>query len=125
MFDPSEEMSECCSCSVSPNDLRTLSVNKDLTSNPLTGVTLNSGSISMVSAAQSGGSCPLPTSGVMPKATVRPWVTHIQNSNYTITESPSPSATLSAGELNALEAQCYAIQLDGSGKGICTCGTGH
>jgi len=125
VFDPNEEMSECCSCPVTPNDLRKLSVNGDLTSNPLTGTTLTSGSITMVSAATSGGSCPTPTSGISPKATVRPWVTHIQDSKFAITESWSPEATLGTGELNALEAQCYAIVLDGSGKGICTCGTGH
>jgi hypothetical protein len=125
VFDPSEEMSECCSCPVTPNDLRKLSVNSDLTANPLTGVTLTSGSITMVSAAQSGGSCPLPTSGISPKATVRPWVTHIQDTKYTMTESNSPSAALSTGELNALESQCNSIYQVGSGKGICTCGTGQ
>ncbi|MGA2880072.1 MAG: hypothetical protein ABSG13_14080 [Bryobacteraceae bacterium] len=38
VFDPNQEMSECCVCQVSPDGLTTLSVNDDLTSNPLTGV---------------------------------------------------------------------------------------
>src|ERR1022692_4405882 len=39
VFDSGEELSECCSCKTTPNGLKTLSVNTDLTSNPLTGVT--------------------------------------------------------------------------------------
>src|SRR5579864_8792532 len=43
VFDSQQEMSECCSCLLTPDGLRTLSVNGDLTSNPLTGVVLNTG----------------------------------------------------------------------------------
>src|SRR5579863_6888902 len=49
VFDPYQEMSECCACLVTPDGLRTLSVNTDLTSNPLTGVTLQTGVVSIVS----------------------------------------------------------------------------
>jgi hypothetical protein len=31
VFDPNQEISECCSCLLSPDGLRTLSVNTDLT----------------------------------------------------------------------------------------------
>ena len=34
-FYPDEEMTECCGCMLTPDDLRTLSINVDLTSNPL------------------------------------------------------------------------------------------
>ena len=44
VFDQNQEMSECCSCFLSPDGLRTLSVNTDITGNPLTGVILNTGS---------------------------------------------------------------------------------
>src|SRR3984885_13536729 len=77
VFDTNEEMSECCSCTTTPDSLLTLSVNNDLTSNPLTGVVLNTGVIKIVSAATSGGLCPVPTVP-SPVATLREWTTHIQ-----------------------------------------------
>jgi hypothetical protein len=123
VFDVNQEMSECCSCFVSPDGLRTLSVNADLTSNPLTGVILNTGVVKIVSTKASGSSCPSPTS-LTPTAGVRAWATHIQNSNFTITENASQDATFSATEQGRLQSECQAIHIDGSGRGICSCGTG-
>ena len=40
VFDPEQELTECCSCLLTPDGLRTLSVNTNLTGNPLTGVIL-------------------------------------------------------------------------------------
>jgi len=123
VFDVYQEMSECCSCLVTPDGLRTLSVNTDLTSNPLTGVTLNTGVIKIVSTRANGTICPAPTS-LTPTAAVRSWATHIQNSNFTITETASQDATFSATEQVGLQNECHAIHLDGSNAGICSCGTG-
>lgn len=124
VFDPMQEMSECCSCLLTPDGLRTLSVNTDLTSNPLTGVTLSTGTIKIVSTSPQGGStCPLPTA-VFPTAALRSWATHIQNSNFAITETSSQDATLGTVEIARLGKQCNSIKLVGSGKGICSCGTG-
>jgi hypothetical protein len=123
VFDPNQELSECCSCYVSPDGLRTLSVNANLTSNPLTGVILNTGVIKIVSTRANSGTCPNPTS-LTPTPAIRAWATHIQNSNFSITETSSQDATLSNWEQTALQNQCQAIHLDGSGKGICSCGTG-
>src|SRR5580700_10462271 len=72
VFDPNQELSECCSCYVSPDGLRTLSVNTDLTSNPLTGVVLSTGLIKIVSTIPVAGACPLPTT-VKPEAALRAW----------------------------------------------------
>src|SRR5208283_804862 len=123
VFDSYQEMSECCSCYLSPDGLRTLSVNSDLTANPLIGVSLTTGVIKVVSTPTKGGSCPLPIS-LTPTAGIRGWGTHIQNSNYAITETALQDATLSAAEVKRLQGECYAIDLDGSGHGICSCGTG-
>ena len=38
VFDQDQQLSECCGCLVSPDGLQTLSVNTNLTANPLTGV---------------------------------------------------------------------------------------
>lgn len=123
VFDPDQELSECCSCLTTPDGLRTLSVNTNLTGNPLTGVILSTGVIKIVSTIPVGGSCPLPTT-VNSEPALRAWATHIQNGSYAETETASQDATLSAGEAARLAAQCYAIKLDGSGRGVCTCGTG-
>jgi len=123
VFDPNQEMSECCSCFLSPDGLRTLSVNGDLTSNPLTGVVLNTGVVKIVSTATVGGTCPAPTN-ITPIAAVRAWDTHIENNGFAVTETNAQDSTLSANEVTRLNRQCSAIQLDGSGKGVCSCGTG-
>jgi len=118
VFDDHQEMSECCSCSLSPDGIRTLSVNKDLTSNPLTGVTLSHGAIKIVSSLCGDAS------KLSPTPAIKSWATHIQDSKFTITEDESQPSGLSAGEVSGLDQQCGAIELDGSGHGICTCGTG-
>ena len=123
VFDSQQEMSECCSCLLSPDGLRTLSVNGDLTSNPLTGVVLNTGLVKVVSTATVSGGCPLPTN-ITPTPAVRAWATHIENTGFAVTETNAQDATLSSGEVTRLNRQCSAIQLDGSGKGICSCGSG-
>jgi hypothetical protein len=125
VFDSSQELSECCSCFLSPDGLRTLSVNTDLTSNPLTGSsnTLNTGVIKVVSTTLTAGTCPLPTN-LNPIPALRAWSTHIQNAGFAETETASQDATLSAGEISRLKAECTAVKIVGSGAGICSCGTG-
>jgi hypothetical protein len=71
------------------------------------------------SAAVSGGACSLPTAP-KPVSGVSAWATHLQNNN-TYTETEFLDSGLSATELGRLGAQCKAIQLAGSGKGVCTC----
>lgn len=124
VYDPFQEISECGSCLVTPNGLLTLSVNTNLTANPLTGSAhiLTTGSIVIVSAAPtSSGSCPTyPSSAVVPTAGLRAWGTHIQ-STTSETETDFQDETLSSAELKALQNGCYAIKLDGSGAGLISC----
>jgi hypothetical protein len=124
VYDPSEEIQECCSCLITPNDLRTLSVNVDLTSNTLTHNNITTGSIFIVSAkTSSSGTCPLPTNGVIPVPGATAWGTHIQAGN-SITETAYQSETLGSAELGLLETDCLAVSLAGSGSGQCSCGSG-
>jgi hypothetical protein len=123
VFDAFQELSECCSCLLSPDGLRTLSVNTDLTGNPLTGTSLNTGVIKIVSTTLTVGACPLPTN-LNPVPALRAWGTHVQNSGFLETETGSQDATLSTGEVSRLKAECNVVRLDGSGAGICSCGTG-
>lgn len=126
VFDNDQQMSECCGCITTPDGLRTFSVSKNLTNNPLTGVVSNNGDIKVVSAAVNNSPCD-PTANVTPTPTLRAWGTHIQNkvgTAYPITETESSDATLSAGELASLQADCYFVNRLGSGRGICSCGSG-
>jgi len=101
VFDPTQELKECCSCLVTPNGLRTLSVDFDLVHNPLTGTfgSLGEGVIKIVSSStvppSSTGSAPCrgtnPSTGVtsprglagtvgyVARAAVRAWGTHNQD----------------------------------------------
>jgi hypothetical protein len=126
VFDNDQQLSECCGCVVTHNGLRTLSVNNNLTGNPLTGVKSTNGVIKIVSAAVNNSPCDA-TSNVAPRANVRAWVTHIQNrvgTAWPVTETESSDSTLGATELANLQAQCAFVNILGSGHGICSCGTG-
>jgi hypothetical protein len=130
VFDADQQLTECCGCVETHNGLRTLSVKRDLTSNPLTGVVSRDGVIKIVSAAVNNSPCDA-TSNVSPKANLRAWATHTQNLvvngnvvSFPITETEFSDSTLGATELANLQAQCAFIGILGSGHGICTCGTG-
>ena len=127
VFDNDQQLSECCGCLVTPNGLRTLSVGKNLTSNPLTGVKSNNGVIKIVSSAINNSPCD-PTGDLYPAPTVRAWASHIQNkvgTAFPITETAFTNATLSQEELYFnLEEQCSFAQRLGSGHAVCSCGTG-
>lgn len=132
VFQDDQQLTECCGCLVTPNGLRTLSVSKDLTNNPLTGISTKpvDGVIKILSALPNdtpNGVCD-PTMNFQPVPTVRAWASHIENkvgTAYPVTETPFTDATLSEAEgvFNLLEPCSFAKRL-GSGKGICTCGTG-
>jgi hypothetical protein len=124
VFDKDEQMTECCGCLHTPNDLWILSVRRDLTSNPLTGVVSTNGLVKIVSAAVNNSPCD-PTANVHPTANMRAWTTHIQNpvgTGFPITETEFTDSTLGAFELSFLQAQCLFIHILGSGHGICSCG---
>jgi hypothetical protein len=126
VFDADQQLTECCGCVETHNGLRTLSVDANLTSNPLTGRKSTNGVIKVVSAAVNNSPCD-PTSNVTPTANLRVWATHIQNkvgTAYPITETESSDSTLGATELANLQAQCAFVAILGSGQGVCSCGTG-
>jgi uncharacterized protein YjdB len=126
VFDSSQEMNECCGCTISKDGMKTLSVDTDLSSNTLTGAALSTGVIRIVAAdATSNPTCN--ASAVTPLGLIRPWMTHIQlplPDTYEITEQESPMPTLNKSELTDLESDCAFIQKLGSGHGVCTCGVG-
>jgi hypothetical protein len=123
VFRPDQQMAECCGCELTPDGLRTLSIDTDLTSNPLTAASFPTGVIKIVSSA---GYPTCNPRSPKPLAGVRAWGTHVQDPKATfyVTETEFLDATLSAGELATLGPTCASIIKEGSGTGTCTCGTG-
>src|SRR5580693_3556779 len=72
VFDADQQLTECCGCVETHNGLRTLSVRRDLTANPLTGVVSNNGVIKIVSAAVNNSPCDA-TGNVHPTPNLRAW----------------------------------------------------
>jgi len=145
VFDPYQELVECCSCKVSPNGMQSFSLQNDLTQNPYTPALPHSGAIKIVSSFGGGkrGAGLPPTldtdstsrpycdagSDYWPSGRLESWVTHVRpvGTSYTVTEINFLDAQLSYSELKKLEQECFAITADaskggnGSGAGTCNC----
>jgi hypothetical protein len=119
-FSPDEQLISCCSCSVTPNALVSLSAKNDLVSNTLTPAVPTSIVIKIVAAVQSG-SCNAATPGAQVNG-LAAWGTTlhvIPPAAVTVTETAFTPATLSASELARITSFCGFIQANGSGFGIC------
>ena len=114
VFDDSEEMSECCSCPITPDGLLSESVQKELTANPVSGPVRQRGVIKVVTYNNTNVSTLTGLHG---------WATHIQKatSGYAVTETPLADSNLGDGEGYGLGYICNALLQLGSGRGSCTC----
>jgi hypothetical protein len=120
VFSPDEQLISCCSCTVTPNALLSLSVKNDLISNTLTGVMPTSAVIKIVGST--------PGAGTLSGGLVA-WGTTIHASPvagtaeavgpFAVTETRFTPSTLSAGELASISGRCASILANGSGYGIC------
>jgi len=103
-----------------------LSVGKNLTANPLTDSPTLAGTVMLVTADYaSNASCN--AASMTPTGMEIAWATHLQTltSKTAVTSEESLSETaLGAAQSSALQAQCLFIQQLGSGRGICSCGSG-
>src|SRR5271166_6629304 len=126
VFDQDQQMAECCGCLISPDGLRTFSLQKDFLSNPLTGTSPVAGSVMIVPADPSSNpSCN--AASITPWGLAVAWTTHLQNAQTNqpaTTEERLSFTPLSSTLSSALQAQCNFVQQLGSGHGICGCGTG-
>jgi hypothetical protein len=125
VFDQDQQMSECCGCTISQDGLLTLSLNKNLLANPLTGVKSKSGTVLMVAADKASNTGCDPTSAT-PAGMVIAWATHLPQSASGLmssSEEPLSNSPLSPTLSSALQAQCSFVQQLGSGQGICSCGS--
>jgi hypothetical protein len=112
-----QELSECCSCSITPNGLLTLRVSR-LTNNPgdHAGSPV-SGSIAIIADSACDPTAPTATPDL------RAWATHVNfdtaTSGYDVTETEALDTPLSAGELSEASSRCGFIRVNGSGAGRC------
>jgi hypothetical protein len=122
-FSPDEQLISCCSCTVTPNALVSLSANGDLVSNTLTPA--HPTSIVVKIAYTAGTAC---NASNVPVANLtaggRAWGTTLHAApttpvSYQVTETEFSPAGLSAGELARITSFCGFIQANGSGFGIC------
>ena len=121
VFDSREELNECCSCKITPNGILSLSVNNNLTSNTLTGVTPARGVLKDVSSEPVSGLCD-PTAQTQEQG-IRGWITHPQKggTGFAITEDELMDSFLSTAEANDLAEDCKVLIELGTGHGICSC----
>jgi hypothetical protein len=120
-FDPAEELISCCSCSVTPNALQSISVRSSLTSNPLTPAIPTSVVIKLV--ATTGGGCDASAEGTQASGMLA-WGTTIHALptapvSYGVTETAFSPSGLSAAEYAHITTFCGFIEANGSGFGIC------
>lgn len=141
VFDPSERMQECCSCPVSRNGVKSLSVKTDLTNNTLTSVPPTSVTIKLVATIPPGGVDSPSTcdASKLPAGTValganggfasgmRAWATHVHSVATSAggplqfaTETEFSQVPLSDPERVVLGTTCRIIIGNGSGAGICS-----
>jgi hypothetical protein len=126
VFDTHEQLNECCSCKITPNGILSLTVNGNLTSNPLTGIRPTRGVVKVVSSYpyRYGYYCDATAAASRPG--IRGWLTHIQKvttnpATYSITEEELLDSTFGAAEATDLAEDCSVLVELGSGAGQCSC----
>jgi hypothetical protein len=122
--DHDQEQKECCGCEISNDGAITVTV-AELTNNPVNGVPTTAGSIALISSVDpdpkdisKSPSCE-PTNP-SPSPQLLAWSSHLQNSSE-LTEDEFTPITLKNANLGQLVRGCKAIELVGSGRGLCTC----
>jgi len=119
-FSPDEQLISCCSCTVTPNALVSLSARNDLTSNTLTPAV--PGSIVVKLLSSTGGACNAATPGALATGLLA-WGTTIHanpaGGGFSVTETAFTPASLGEAERVRITSLCGFIQTNGSGFGIC------
>ncbi len=128
VFDTSQEMIECCACTVTANGLLTIPARNSLISNTLTPAVPNSILITLVATID-----PVCDPASVTAAQLAPgmvaWGTTLEPASasgktYATVPVRYSRDPLSADELAALTSDCSYIFKLGSGSGVCKCGQG-
>jgi hypothetical protein len=133
VFDANQEMVACCAARLTPNELASAAVHRQLTSNTVTTVIPPSGVVKIVLAQPPGTRCTPTTIGATPDAGLgvvfgthlqREGLTALTASNLFVTETQKRSSVLSSAEQGFLQMGCAFVQYIGSGQGTCTISVG-
>src|SRR5450759_5093103 len=124
-FSPDEQLISCCSCTVTPNALVSLSAVQDLISNTLTPARPSSIMVKLIATA--GTTCNasnVPVANLAAGMVAWGTTLHVNQpvtapATYAVTETAFSQAGLSAAELARVTSFCGFIQANGSGFGIC------
>jgi hypothetical protein len=123
VFAEDQQLVACCSCPLTPNHLKTLSVRNDLISNTLTPGVPVGVSVVLLASAGATGTCNASTvtsTGLVSGLRAFGTTIHAKpDGTYGVTENVFSPAGLSASELQKLTSYCGFIQANGSGYGIC------
>ena len=122
VFAADQQITECCSCPVTPNGLVQENIKTDLLGNPLTRVVPNQGVIQIVTTLDTG-ICDATTIGNLARG-LTAWTTHIGNQvggTFPVSVTQNSPSTLSTAELVTLESDCFFATRIGSGQGVCSC----
>jgi len=127
VFAEDQQLIACCSCPLTPNHLRTLSVLNDLISNTLTpGVPIGV-TVALLATDGSTGSCNPAAPGDLVQG-LRAWGTTLHaapGGGFAVTETEFSHAELSVSEYSKLVSYCGFIDANGSGYGVCkSCANG-
>jgi hypothetical protein len=136
-FNPDEEILSCCSCPITPNGLVSLSVQRDLLNNTLTGRTNPSSVVIKLFATRptvttlgtTSNPCALSAGNLLSGQVFPPgmvaWGTKLHantsttTTTYSLTETPFTLAELSVSEFARLNNLCAFNLAQGSTYGIC------
>ncbi len=138
VFAEDQQLISCCTCPLTPNHLRTLSVRNDLINNTLTPGVPSAVTVALLAVAPgTAPGVPAPGAGVVFSGAcdtqlltnpnqltsgLRAWGTTIHQApggTYQVTETKFTNAPLSPGEFVKLVTYCGFIRANGSGFGIC------
>ena len=123
VFTADQEMIACCAERLTPNELDSAYVGKQLTFNPLTSVVPASGVVKVVLVPPPPGGCNPAVSTSTPDAGMGVvFGTHLQwePGGLFVTETEKIASPLSAAEEGFLQTACSFTLFLGSGKGTCT-----
>jgi hypothetical protein len=132
-FSPDEQMVSCCSCPVTPNGLRSLSVSRDLLSNTLTRAVPTSVVIKLLATTPQAGSCTNSAANVSRNSLAGgmiAWGTSVHSAStpplsgqqagpFAVTVHSFRPGSLHSAELDRLQGLCNFILANGSGYGVC------
>ena len=120
-LDANQSLVACCTCPLTPNHLKTLSVRRDLISNTLTPGVPTAITVALLASSQPSCNASTPTAANL-SGGLRAWGTTIHtlpSGAMGVTETAFEQSVLSTSEMSKLTLYCGFIQAIGSGYGIC------